>query len=216
MNFFIERFWTQPDEAVIWSVIVVFSICFHEYCHARAAFWQGDTTAADHGHLTLNPLVQMGWISMVMLALIGFAWGSVPVNPNRMRNHRWGPAIVAASGPLANLLLALVFGIILAVASAFFPPGGNMGEHFYFFLETGLLLNMLLFLLNMIPCYPLDGWAILTRFLPMNRIPPETASIVSVILVFCVFSLSQYLFMAAAYLSYYWMLIVTALLGYGA
>ncbi|MCO5045505.1 MAG: hypothetical protein M9935_09575 [Kiritimatiellae bacterium] len=85
MSFFISRIAEDPFYVVSWIVIVTFSICVHEFAHAWMALRLGDDTAAREGHLSLNPLIQMGWMSLMLLALFGIAWGSVPVDPRRLR-----------------------------------------------------------------------------------------------------------------------------------
>ena len=95
-------------------MIVIFSICCHEYAHAQIALWQGDSTAYENGHLTLNPFKQMGVISIITLLIIGISWGAVPVNPNRMK-HKYSEALVAFAGPFTNLFLFFIFSIVSAV-----------------------------------------------------------------------------------------------------
>ena len=128
------------------SLGVIFSICLHEFCHAWVALRQGDPTAADRGHLTLNPLKQMGLWSLIMFAMVGIAWGQVPVNPGRMR-HRWSPALVAASGPLANLGLFCIFA---AVTAFLYLAGNEQPCAVRIFLHIAMM-NSILVLLNMLP-----------------------------------------------------------------
>jgi Zn-dependent protease len=71
---FIQQALTDPFLYFGWITFVVFSICCHEYAHAYTALRFGDDTAARNGHLTLNPLVQMGLQSLIVLALFGLAW----------------------------------------------------------------------------------------------------------------------------------------------
>ena len=88
---FIARLIENPRVYAPLALIVIFSICAHELMHAWTALKQGDDTAARLGHLTLNPLKQMGVVSLVMFAFVGVAWGAVPVDPSRMR-RRWSHA----------------------------------------------------------------------------------------------------------------------------
>lgn len=92
MNFFITYLWKDPMFFLAAIIIVVFSVCAHEFMHAWIALLQGDGTAAERGHLTMSPLKQMGPWSLFMLAFIGIAWGQVPVDPSRMR-HRYSHAL---------------------------------------------------------------------------------------------------------------------------
>ena len=88
MELFVEMAKSNPFFYFSWVFIVVFSICVHEYAHAATALQLGDDTAAQSGHLTLNPMVQMGGTSLAALLLVGVAWGAVPVNPPR-RSRSW-------------------------------------------------------------------------------------------------------------------------------
>jgi Zn-dependent protease len=158
--FFIEKLFTNPQVFFELSLIVVFSVCCHEFAHAWTALRQGDPTAAEAGHLTLNPMKQMGAMSLLMLALIGIAWGQVPVNPARMR-HRWSHALVAFAGPAMNLLLCGLFALGCAVATRL-----NGTENAVQFFALGTIMNMLLFILNIMPVPPLDGWTVVSGLFP--------------------------------------------------
>jgi Zn-dependent protease len=160
MNLFINKLGTNPEQFFIQLLVVVFSICCHEYAHAQVALWQGDSTAADQGHLTLNPLKQMGIFSLVMLAFIGIAIGAVPVNPQRMR-YKYSRALVSFAGPLTNLILFILFCIGLTVSLHF-----KSNNTVIFLFEIGAILNIILFILNMLPVPPLDGWGVITGLFP--------------------------------------------------
>ncbi len=109
MRLFIFYMSESPAYYFSWVFSVMFSICVHEYAHAAMALHHGDDTASQRGHLTLNPLVQMGIRSLILLFVIGIAWGSVPVNLAKLRTRR-SAAAVAFAGPLANLFLCVIFG----------------------------------------------------------------------------------------------------------
>lgn len=165
-GWWIADYW-QAGETVLlasWIIWVIVSICLHELAHGWAAIWEGDDTPRATGHMTWNPLVHMGGMSLVVFLLMGFAWGLMPVNPSRFRHHRWGDAIVAAAGPAMNLLLAFVLltiaGVIAGVVlSAENPP--EWGERAFTFFFTGGWLNLALMVLNLLPMPPLDGSRIL-------------------------------------------------------
>ena len=156
---FIQQILTNPAYYLSWILLAAFSICFHEYAHAAVALRVGDDTAAREGHLTLNPLVQMGVQSMVMLVLFGIAWGAVPVNLSTVRNrtHR---AMISLAGPLANLLLCLIFSLLRVIAQT---AGSDKAASFLF---IGGAVNGMLFVFNMLPVPVLDGFAILSTFNP--------------------------------------------------
>ena len=173
MNLFINTAASAPFEYAAWVLLMMFSICVHEYAHARTALHHGDDTAAWMGHLSLNPLIQMGAPSIIVLLLFGIAWGAVPVNVRNLRG-RVGPALVALAGPLANLLLAVVFGA-LAVLSSHLPM-----ELARQFLILGCIANATLCVFNLLPIPMFDGWAVASLFFPaMDRISSSQASNIS-------------------------------------
>lgn len=154
---FIHYASSDPMFYFSWVFLAAFSICCHEYAHAATALRVGDDTAAREGHLTLNPLVQMGLGSMIMLVLFGMAWGAVPVGLSRVRKPR-DRAMIAAAGPLTNLLLCLFFALLLAIAQV---SGFDVATRF---LTIGGSVNGMLFVLNMLPVPVLDGFAIISAF----------------------------------------------------
>ena len=79
----------DPFTYVSWVVTVVVSVVLHELGHGVAALRQGDDTPRTSGHMTLNPLVHMGGLSLFLLFVIGIAWGMMPVNPSRFRSRHW-------------------------------------------------------------------------------------------------------------------------------
>lgn len=183
MNFFITYLWKDPMFFLAAIIIVVFSVCAHEFMHAWIALLQGDGTAAERGHLTMSPLKQMGPWSLFMLAFIGIAWGQVPVDPSRMR-HRYSHALVAFAGPATNLLLGAAFSLLCFLAFR-----NEVGTEFTWdMLYFGATINMVLFLLNLLPVPGFDGWAILvTFFQKIMRIDSEIVKgsfFVIIILVF--------------------------------
>ncbi len=160
MNLFINKLFTDPEEFCAITLIVIFSICCHEFSHAWMALKQGDSTAADAGHLTLNPFKQMGIMSLVMLAFFGIAFGMVPVNPQRMR-HRYSEALVAFAGPAMNLILFFAFCLLTAVTHLLGAQDAAVNLILF-----GAIINMALFLLNMLPVPMLDGWAVYKNVFP--------------------------------------------------
>lgn len=174
MNWWVTNVLSGPNGQVLlgsWVFWVIFSIVLHELGHGIAAIRQGDDTPIYTGHMTWNPLVHMGHMSLIAFAIIGIAWGQMPVNPSRFRS-RYGDAIVSAAGPLVNLILA----ILCLVAATFWPYAkGLLADHVFMnvllFLRMGLMLNLTLMLFNLMPIPPLDGSRILGDFVPsFNRL----------------------------------------------
>lgn len=176
---------------------MIFSICCHEYAHARAALWQGDSTAADEGHLTLNPIKQMGIFSLIMLAFLGIAFGSVPVNPARMK-HRYSNMLVSIAGPLTNCLLFILFTMFIALAVIFKITSDGL----ILFFQLGAIMNALLFILNMLPIPMLDGWSVFAYFFPRySRPQSEFAKGIMLILILGIFIYINKLFEIALFLT---------------
>src|SRR5262245_56622719 len=152
----------QDEPRFYWSVIVtgIVSVTLHELGHVFAALREGDDTPRLLGHVTLNPVVHMGWLSIAALFFLGVAWGQTPVQPLNFRS-RHGDAIVSWSGPAVNLVLA---AIGLLVAGLCIRLGGPVGA--ISFLRIFGMFNVFLFLLNMIPIPPFDGANVLASLSP--------------------------------------------------
>ena len=156
---------------VSWIVWVIGSICLHELGHGIAAIRLGDDTPRELGHMTWNPLVHMGPNSLLVFALIGIAWGAMPVDPSRLRG-RHGEAIVAIAGPLVNLSLAVLCLVALPVWQAYAGPdrfpavavSDTFDRNMSMFLYMGSFLNLILFAFNLIPVMPLDGGRIAAHY----------------------------------------------------
>ena len=161
MNLFIFYLWRDPRLFFSVAVIIVLSICCHEFMHAFAALKAGDDTAARNGHLTFNPFKQMGIFSLILFCLFGLAWGRVPVNPANMRG-RFAPALVAFAGPLTNAVLTQIF-VLLTFACYKAGIGDEFAINMLFYAAR---INIVLFLLNMLPIPGFDGFAILSNLFP--------------------------------------------------
>jgi Zn-dependent protease len=146
---------------VSWIFWVICSITLHELAHGWAALWQGDDTPRTQQRLTINPLVHMGPMSLLMFALVGIAWGVMPVDPSRFRWRRRGRIVVAGAGPAMNIAIAL---ITLTAAALWLQYGVDrqpLKENIFLFFITGGWLNIVLAAFNLLPIPPLDGSSIL-------------------------------------------------------
>ena len=148
-------------------IVLVMSAVFHEYMHGYAAFKLGDSTAKNAGRLTFNPIKHLDLFGSIivplMLIISGasflFAWAKpVPYNPYNLSDRKYGDAKVAVAGPLANLAIALIFGLIWR-----FMPFINIT--FSGFIAMIIYINLILMIFNLIPIPPLDGSKILSAFL---------------------------------------------------
>lgn len=148
-------------------VAIVLSLSFHEFGHAWSAKRLGDDTAERLGRLTLNPVRHIEPIGLLMVVVVGFGWARpVPTNPRNFR-HPLAGALVAAAGPAANLLIAVVAANLFAVAVAngWGLVASPAAREFFFLL---VYINVLLMLFNLIPLGPLDGHYILPHLLATN------------------------------------------------
>jgi len=198
------------------AIILLVSFPVHEFSHALAAFRLGDGTAKLFGRLTLNPIVHFDPLGGILLALtfiasqgsFGFGWAKpTPVNPRNLEGGRYGEAIVAAAGPISNLVLAIAAAIPLRYIVA--TP--SIQEQIPFLVIHILLIfvniNIVLMVFNLFPIPPLDGGRVLMGLLPprqayaFSRIEPWGFFIVMALVVFHV-------------ISTYWMLPLMSL-GYG-
>ncbi len=170
MSFFVSTLFEDPFMYFAWVGVVMFSICLHEFSHAHMAYKLGDDTAYLTGHHSLNPMVQMGPVSIVILLLFGIAWGAVPVSLARLRDSR-ARALVSFAGPASNLLLSLLFGLVYSLMTSL-----GVGEALMRVAMIGCLANAVLFFFNLLPVPILDGWAVFSLFIPaMRQIHPARA-----------------------------------------
>ena len=186
-NLFYELLFTQPVYYISHVVLITFSICLHEYAHAACATRLGDPTPMLTGHLTLNPVKQMGLMSLIMLLVFGIAWGMVPVNPRNLR-HRHGEALVAIAGPASNLVLCLVFSLAQSGLAAAQLANGDVLELFF---AIGAIANGALFFLNIIPVPPLDGFSVVGSFFPgLKRFAyaPQNAGMMNMVFILLLLS----------------------------
>ena len=146
-------------------VITIFSITLHELAHGLAAISQGDDTPQRTGHMTLNPVVHMGWESIIFLCLTGLSWGQMPVNPSKFRNGSQSNVIVSAAGPLCNLALALLFIFLIKISSA--PGIGLILSSDFLYLAARM--NLILCIFNFLPIPPLDGYHVFSESFPALR-----------------------------------------------
>ncbi|MEH1966530.1 site-2 protease family protein [Nostoc sp.] len=162
---FIQTLITEPIYFCRIVVIVIFSITLHELAHGLAAMSQGDNTPQQTGHLTLNPVVHMGKESIIFLCLMGIAWGQMPVNPSKFRSGKLGNILVSVAGPLSNLALGILFIMMLKFISNPSLSGLLSGE----FLYIAARINLTLFLFNLLPIPPLDGFRVFSEIFPQLK-----------------------------------------------
>lgn len=161
----------QELNAIFYVVVLIMSVVIHEVAHGYVAERMGDPTARLAGRLTLNPLKHLDPIGSVLIPLLlvitnaGFVFGwarPVPYNPNNLRDRKWGTVMVALAGVIANMGMAILFGLIIRFG------GGMLGDAFVTIASTIVIVNLVLFFFNLVPIPPLDGSRILFALLPVR------------------------------------------------
>ncbi|MES3005089.1 MAG: site-2 protease family protein [Patescibacteria group bacterium] len=150
-------------------LILIFSVVVHEVAHGYAAYKLGDNTAKFQGRLTLNPIKHLEWFGSFILPALSYFMGGfilgwakpVPYNPYNLRDQKWGEARVAFAGPLSNICIALVFGLMIR-----FGVASGFGPEFLQISAMIVLINLVLATFNLVPIPPLDGSKILFSVLP--------------------------------------------------
>ncbi len=152
---------------LFWAIA---SITLHELAHGWAAIWQGDDTPRIYNRMTWNPIVHMGWTSIILLCIAGIAWGVMPTNPGNYRWGRRGRIVVSGAGPAMNVLIGLIcwsaVGIIVAKGLVTRDVPDSPWHRVLDFAFIGATLNGMLALFNMLPIPPLDGGTVLGGLLP--------------------------------------------------
>ena len=162
----------------VYAIPVFFAITLHEAAHGYVAKHFGDATAFVQGRVTLNPLKHIDPIGTIVIPIVlailtagKFVFGyakPVPVSFANLKNPKRDMIWVALAGPLANLVQALIwlaFGVTLALS-------GLQEQFFYSVANAGVLVNLVMFALNLFPVPPLDGGRVLIGILPMRLAVP--------------------------------------------
>lgn len=158
----------------IWVLPVLFAITIHEVAHGWVARAFGDPTAMMLGRLTVNPLKHIDPIGTLLLPGLllcagGFVFGwarPVPVTRENLRDPHRDMALVAAAGPVANLVMALFWTVVVRLGILTLEALPWLGVPLVRMGVAGIFINLILLLLNLVPILPLDGGRILTALLP--------------------------------------------------
>ncbi|MFC5532107.1 site-2 protease family protein [Cohnella yongneupensis] len=165
-------FWFPIEYLPVIVLIMLVAFTVHEWAHAWTAWKFGDDTAYREGRVTLNPRAHLDLIGMLFLLLAGFGWAKpVPVRRSRFKNPRVMSILVTAAGPISNFLLAFVFLLAIDVLHAFglfADPSASYMDRLIDFISLWWQINLALFLFNLIPIPPLDGYRIVEEFLPIR------------------------------------------------
>ncbi|MDQ0058383.1 site-2 protease family protein [Paenibacillus harenae] len=164
--------WYPLEDLPFIALVLIIAFTVHEFAHAYSAYKFGDDTAYLAGRVTLNPRVHLDVIGTILLLIAGFGWAKpVPVRASRFKHPRLMGIVVSAVGPLSNLIIgALGVLLLLVLHETGLMYAGSRGvemalERFFNYLIS---INILLFVFNLIPLPPLDGYRILTDLMPLR------------------------------------------------
>ncbi len=185
------------QKIAIWAIPVIFAITLHEVAHGLIAYRLGDPTAKMVGRLTLNPLRHVDPIGTVIVPLVmlllpgGFIFGwakPVPIGVNNLKNPHRDMAFVGAAGPIANLLMAIFWALVVRLGLTLIPSSPQIGEPVALAGVAGVFINTILMVFNLLPLPPLDGGRVASSLLPprisakFDRIEPFGLLIIVVLL----------------------------------
>jgi Zn-dependent protease len=161
------------QKIVVYTIPIVFAITVHEVAHGWVASKLGDPTAKLLGRLTLNPIKHMDPIGTVVLPLLmiiltpyAFGWAKpVPVDWRNLRSPKRDMALVAIAGPAANLIMLIMWTLFMMLSNSLFAAPGYLNQIFIEMAGVGIIINIVLIALNMIPLPPLDGSRIAAAFM---------------------------------------------------
>jgi Zn-dependent protease len=148
---------------------ILLALTFHECAHAYVAHLYGDDTAQRAGRLSLNPLRHLDPLGTIMIFLVQFGWAKpVPVNPYNLRNPKKDMLWISAAGPISNMLLALISGLLLRLFSEFamITERDSLAGMLVLMVFFSMKINLALAVFNILPIAPLDGSKILYGLLP--------------------------------------------------
>lgn len=152
---------------------IIIGLSFHEFAHGLAADKLGDPTPRNSGRLTIEPWPHIDILGLIMIFIPPhFGWAKpIPIDPRNFKKPRRDEIIVSFAGPLANLLMAVLFGLILMLVVNFNVLSGSERGHQVLqqIIAYIIIVNINLFLFNLIPIPPLDGSHILENILPYNK-----------------------------------------------
>jgi Zn-dependent protease len=155
----ISLLFKDPAAFLVLSVLLLYSVIFHELAHGWVAYRLGDPTAKWLGRLTLNPMNHLDPIGSLMLLIFGFGWAKpVPVNLANIPDRRKGLILVSSAGIVANIICAFVALLLYKILA---PEPSGMLEHILYLFAR---INIILAAFNLIPIPPLDGSKILMGF----------------------------------------------------
>lgn len=159
-----KLFEDNPALIIPWLFALLIAITVHEVSHGYTAYRLGDDTAASMGRLTLNPLAHLDLLGSFMLLLVGFGWAKpVPINLLKVSKGNVGKFLVSVAGIVSNILMAVFAILVVKIALATGMTEMNFLIKFLAFL---IYINLALFIFNLLPIAPLDGYRMFESFAP--------------------------------------------------
>lgn len=160
------------DELPFVVLVLIIAFTVHEFAHAYSAYKFGDRTAYELGRVTLNPMAHLDILGTLLILIAGFGWAKpVPVNRGRFKHPRLMGVVVSAVGPLSNLLIAFLGALIYVALMKFGAldhASKGVVDAVKMFFGFLIQINSLLFLFNLIPLPPLDGYRIIEDLAPLH------------------------------------------------
>lgn len=166
----------QILEKVLMIPAILVAFTFHEYAHAWVADRLGDKTPKFQGRLTLNPLVHIDVLGFIMILIANFGWAKpVQTNPSAYKDYYRDDLKVSIAGPIANMIVAIIFALITGVVLRFFGASGdglNLVNIILLILDNIIYINIMLFFFNILPLPGLDGFHVFRDLFPskFNRL----------------------------------------------
>ena len=145
-------------EILVTIVAVAVAISVHEFGHAFSAHLLGDDTAKMSGRMTLDPMKHLDPIGLLCMIFFKIGWAKpVPINSSNFKNYKMGSIITSISGPLANVITAIICVFIMKFVKM---------DSILLIANTTMLYNIFFASFNLLPLPPLDGWGIISQFIP--------------------------------------------------
>ncbi|CAM3040572.1 site-2 protease family protein [Legionella worsleiensis] len=170
---------TLIQQICIWALPVLLAITLHEAAHAYVAFKCGDNTAKMFGRLSLNPVKHIDPLGTILLPLlagllthfsfvIGYA-KPVPINWNQLNHPKRDMILVSLAGPFANFFMAFLWTGCFKIALMLHPESSMPALFLLATAKAGMMINLVLAFLNLIPLPPLDGSRVVSSLLPPRQ-----------------------------------------------
>lgn len=170
------------SEILIQIVAIATAISVHEFGHAFSAHLLGDDTAKNSGRMTLDPIKHVDLLGLLSMIFFKIGWAKpVPINSSNFKNYKIGSILVSLAGPLSNVLMAIICIFIMKYANL---------EALVLIANSTMVYNVFFASFNLLPLPPLDGWGIVSQFIPYkyNDIVYKYENMSSIIFLLLIFT----------------------------